>query len=88
MAEKAPLSRTKSGEGAGCKTTPVDDLHEGDKPSHGTQPTRYEGTTKVQEMEEAEKEELERYKVSVCLPHPSFILLSVCTHLHTHVDKG
>jgi len=60
MAEKAPLSRTKSGEGAGCKTTAEDELHEGDKPSQGTQPTRCEGTTKVQEMEEAEKEELER----------------------------
>lgn len=90
MAEKAPPSRTKSGESAGCKTTPVDELHEGDKPSHGTQPTRYEGTTKVQEMEEAEKEELERYQVSVCLPHPhpTPLLIHFVVCMHTHVDKG
>ena len=57
MAEKAPLSQTKSGESAGCKTTPENDHHEGDRPSPRTQPS---STTKVQEKEEAEKEDLER----------------------------
>ena len=57
MAEKAPLSQTKSGESAGCKTTLENELHEGDRPSPRTQPA---STTQVQEKEEAEKEELER----------------------------
>ena len=57
MAEKAPLSQTKSSESAGCKTTPENELHEGDRPSPRTQPA---STTQVQEKEEAEKEELER----------------------------
>ena len=60
MAEKTPLSQTKSGESAGCTTTPENELHEGDRPSPRIQPARCEGTTKVQETEEAEKEELER----------------------------
>ena len=57
MAEKAPLSQTKSGESAGRKIIPENEHHQGDRPSPRTQPS---STTKVQEKEEAEKEGLER----------------------------